>query len=117
MKETYTAAAERERENCAWTEDGLDGGHYFTEAQEVPWAEGAGTVKDETPIKERLSELCLFSVGTALHLVCGRASMKVENTIVLIFDANFDAGGLRPHVKRPDDCKGILHDSTDEKSS
>lgn len=73
--------------------------------------EEAEGLKIEKPTEKAVLGFCLSFAQNALQLVSEGAQNNVENIIQLPSDAEFDARELRRHMKRANDCKGLLENS------
>lgn len=111
---TLSRAAKKICRDCSQTDDEENGGHFGTEAAAVPQVKRAGGVEREVPTKEATEVLYKVFGKAALPLVNTKAKEKVENINPLISSFTSNAGELRGHVNRIEDCKRLLDDRSDE---
>lgn len=81
---------------------------------EEPSVQKAVNVKERMPTKEGVLQFRLVFAKIALHLLSKGGRNKVDTHIRSILDNNPDTGQPRRHVKRTDDFKPVMDESTDQ---
>lgn len=114
VKEKDGTAVERKSRECSRTENGQNGELLDTKAEALLGVEGAGCLAKNLHTEEPVSKFCFVFAKIALQLARREKGKKVESNIRLLSNGSLDAGELRRHVNRIDDCQRFSDDSRDQ---